>query len=332
VRRARRAVLFATLVLSACGGMARPAPTAPLPAAAPSTTSGVISPVGAPIPPIPGLATTTTATTPSSPCSGAPRHASYLHVVWIWMENHQSVLENSAAGYERGLARACGSGSDDASVGSPSLPNYLGATSGSTWGVADDSGPDAHPITADNLFRQVRAEGGTERSYEEAMPGPCSLGSDGEYAVKHNPAAYYVGAGDRAACTADDVPLGTLTSGPLARDIAAGTLPTFAFITPDLCNDTHDCGVGVGDQWLSQWIPPLLAGPNYRSGQTVIVIAWDEPTPMSEIVVGPSVPPGTVVSARTDHYALLRATEELLGLPLLGHAATAVDLRPLYGL
>jgi hypothetical protein len=33
-----------------------------------------------------------------------------------------------------------------------------------------------------------------------------------------------------------------------------------------------------------------------------------------------------------DHYSLLRTTEELLGLPLLGHAATATSMRPAFGL
>ena len=110
------------------------------------------------------------------------------------MENHdrQQVLGNpTAAKYEVGLAHQCGTATRYSTVGSPSLPNYLGATSGDTWGIHDDSGPSAHPLTVDNLFRQVRAVGGTERSYEEAMTSPCQLAPGGDYAVKHNPAAYY---------------------------------------------------------------------------------------------------------------------------------------------
>jgi hypothetical protein len=33
-----------------------------------------------------------------------------------------------------------------------------------------------------------------------------------------------------------------------------------------------------------------------------------------------------------NHYSLLRATEDLLGLPFLGQAATAVDLRSSLGI
>jgi phosphatidylinositol-3-phosphatase len=59
-------------------------------------------------------------------------------VIWIWMENHQwsqVLAASSPAPYTRSLAAQCGTATNYASVGSPSLPNYLGATSGSTQGI-----------------------------------------------------------------------------------------------------------------------------------------------------------------------------------------------------
>lgn len=266
------------------------------------------------------------------PCGRATTPpATYQHAVWIWMENHtwpQVLGDPHAAPYEVSLAHRCATATGYHSVGSPSLPNYIGATSGATQGIADDDPPASHPVTVDNLFRQVRAAGGTERSYEEAMAKPCQLSSAGRYAVKHNPAAYYAGAGDGAACLRDDVPLGALTT-----DLAEGHLPTFAFVTPDLCHDTHDCGVATGDAWLSSFLHELLASPAYRAGGTAIFVVWDEETPMPDIVISPTVHPGTVVTARMDHFALLRTTEELLGLPgRLGAAATAPSLRAPFNL
>jgi len=241
------------------------------------------------------------------------------------MENKTatSVLSSPAAPYESSLAADCGSSAHDSAVGSPSLPNYLGATSGDTWGVDDDAGPAAHPLAVDNLFRQVRAAGRREASFEESMAEPCALESSGRYAVKHNPAAYYVGGNDRAACRADDLPLDRL-------DI--DRLPTFAFVTPDLCDDTHDCGVATGDRWLAMWVPRLLTSEAWREGRTVIFVVWDEYTPMPLIVIGPSVRPGTRATKRSDHYGLLRTTEELLGLPFLGRAGRAASLRSVFGL
>lgn len=250
----------------------------------------------------------------------------YDHVVWVWMENHTygQVIGNSSAPYETTLARQFATATHYASVGSPSLPNYIGATSGSTQGIADDDGPQSHPLAVDNLFRQVRAAGKTERSFQESMPANCGLSSVGTYAVKHNPAAYYTGGDDRTACRADDVPFsGTLPS---------GTLPSFSFVTPDLCHDTHDCPVAAGDAWLKAFLPPLLARDEYRSGSTVVFIVWDEYTPMPDIVISPATPAGTVASQSFDHYSLLRTTEELLGLPLLGRASSAASMRAAFRL
>ena len=299
------------MVLAACGG-------------SPSGRSGTPN----------TFATTTTVPTavasPAQPCGvTASAPVRYQHVVWIWMENHtwSQVFGNASASYLNTLAGKCGTDSAYASVGSPSLPNYLGATSGSTQGIADDGDPSVHSFTVDNLFRQVRADGGTERSFVESMPGPCDLVSGGSYAAKHNPDVYYAGGNDRSACQADDVPISAFSS-----VLASGRLPTFTSITPNICNDMHDCSVATGDQWLATWVPQILATDSYRSGTTALFIVWDEPTPPANVVVAPSVQPGTVSGTAVTHYSLLRATEEMLGLPLLGGAATAPDLRTVFGI
>jgi hypothetical protein len=173
----------------------------------------------------------------------------------------------------------------------------------------------------------VRAAGGTERSFVESMPGPCSLVSSGSYAAKHNPAVYYAGGDDRSACKADDVPFNAFSS-----VLASGRLPTFTSITPNICDDMHDCSVATGDQWLATWVPQILATASYRSGTTALFIVWDEPTPLANLEVAPSVRAGTVSGTALTHYSLLRATEQMLGLPLLGGAATAPDLRSAFGI
>jgi len=248
--------------------------------------------------------------------------------VWIWMENHtwSSVIGSSAAPYVSALAHECGTDMDYAAVGSPSLPNYLGATSGSTQGVSDDGDPAAHSFAVDNLFRQVRVAGGTERSFVESMPSNCGLVSEDSYAAKHNPAVYYVGQGDRAACQADDQPFGQL-----AAVLNGGDLPTYTSITPNICDDMHDCSVATGDRWLSNWVPRILASPAYLDGTTILFIIWDEPTPVANVVVAPSVQPATVSAVPINHYSLLRTTEEMLGLPLLGQASSATSLRTVFG-
>jgi phosphatidylinositol-3-phosphatase len=53
---------------------------------------------------------------------------------------------------------------------------------------------------------------------------------------------------------------------------------------------------------------------------------------VANVVVAPGVKPGTVSAGPVDHYSLLRATDEMLGLPLLGHASAATSLRSDFGI
>jgi hypothetical protein len=283
-------------------------------------------PPGAPTTPSPGAPCGTRAAPPDR----------WEHVVWIWMENKRrdQVIGNPAAPFETALAEACGTGRQYSSVASPSLPNYLAATAGKTFGVTDDAPPADHTFAADNLFRQVRALGRPARSYMEDMPGPCVLQARiGVYAVKHNPAAYFKGGDDRAACRRDNLPLGTTAGGPFASALDDGSLPAFSFVTPNLCNDTHDCPVKRGDVWLSAWLSRIVTSPTYRAGSTAVFVVWDEPGIIPNVVVSPSTPPGTTVDAPFDHYSLLRTTEEMLGVgDHLGRAAAARSMRPAFRL
>jgi phospholipase C len=271
-------------------------------------------------------------------CRGGAAPQRWRHVIWIWMENHSyaSVL-GSAAPFTSALARACGLATGYHNVTHPSLPNYLAATSGSTQGVTDDCSPADCSRASDSIFQQVSRSGRSWAAYDESMPSNCALGSDGLYAARHNPAVYYTAI--RRECARSDVPLGTPAAGPLAAALRANRLPAFAFVTPNLCDDTHDCSVATGDAWLARWLPAIVGSRAYRAGGTAVVVTWDEGEGgstndcarntsdpgchVAAIVVSPSTRPGTRARGLFDHYSLLRLTEGMLGLPYLGHAGDA---------
>jgi hypothetical protein len=79
----------------------------------------------------------------------------------------------------------------------------------------------------------------------------------------------------------------------------------------------------------------VFATRQYRGGTTAVFVTWDESShgdPASQriptLVIAPSVRPGSAPSKRFDHYALLRTTEELLGLhSFLEAAASAPSMR-----
>jgi hypothetical protein len=261
----------------------------------------------------------------AGPCGTAAAPPSgYDHVVWIVMENKavSQSIRSAKAPYVNQLASQCGSASQFFAVAHPSLPNYIAMTSGSTQGITDDSGPSSHKLNAASIFSQV---GAGWRSLEESMPFNCLLTNSGTYAVRHNPAAYYTNI--RTTCQTLDVPLG-LTPTLSAR---------FEFVTPNLCNDMHDCSVRTGDTWLSTFLPKVFASAQYQAGRTAVFLTWDEDdhsasNHIATLVMAPSVRPGTVSATHFTHYSMLRTTEQLLGLGLLGSAARAASMRSAFNL
>ena len=111
----------------------------------------------------------------------------------------------------------------------------------------------------------------------------------------------------------------------LASDFAASAAaPNYAFITPDLCNDGHDCPLATTDTWLAREVPALLASPGFAGSRSLLVITYGEGDSGSDrvatIFAGSGVRLGFRSSATYDHYSLLRTIENLWGLAPLADA------------
>ena len=252
-------------------------------------------------------------------------------------KNYSSIVGSPSAPYENQIAQECGLATNYHAVAHPSLPNYIALTSGSTQGITDDNGPSSHPLDVPSIYHQAYP---SAKGYAEGMATNCATGGGTRYAVRHAPWPYYVNGTvgqQHDECLVGDVPMGTLSSGNLHDDVAAGTLPRFSFVTPDLCNDMHDCSVATGDAYLANLVPAILNGPDYQAGRLAVVIVFDENGGAAGnqvycAVISPFTAPGTQSSTNFTHYSLLRTTEEILGVPLLGNAATATSMRAAFGL
>jgi phospholipase C len=239
------------------------------------------------------------------------------------MENESfgEVVGNTGdAPYENMLARRCGVAANYRDVSHPSLPNYIAATSGDTWGISNDTDPASHPLAVSSIYSQLDAAGLSWREYAEDTPGGCPHTSSGLYLVRHDPVAYYTPI--RSQCAGRDLPLPAFAS-----DLTSNSLPAFALVVPNRCHDMHDCPVRSGDAWLASWVPRILASRAFRQGRTAVFLTWDEgegsdADHVALFVIAPSVRPRTLSRLPFNHYSLLKTTEELLGLGLLGHQDT----------
>jgi hypothetical protein len=300
------------VLMGAAPAVTTPATTAPV-TTAPATTAPV-----------------TTAPTSSGVCGSTAPHAAIKHVVVYTFENKtwSSVggTQFQSAPYLNSLAKQCRTFAawTETDTGQNSASQYLGTTTGVKQAAGTDGNvlndckpnPTSCRSLADNIFRQVRTSGGTARSYVEGATTGCSASGN---AAKHVPAMYMMGGNDQSYCATEVRPF---------TEFSPAALPTFAFITPTLCNDMHDCSVATGDAWLKKSLQPLLDSAAYKSGSVLVEIWFDEDHPVPNMILNPAVPAGVDTTTQATHFGALRLWEDVLGLPRLGGAANAVDLRP----
>ena len=280
------------------------------------------------------LAPTAAAGPLASACTGrSGPPPTYPHVIVIVMENHSAaqIFGSPKTPYITRVARSCGRAANYEALTHPSLPNYIAMTAGSNGGITTDC--TACRTGVPNIFRQLTRRGRSWRGYAESMPSPCLRADSGRYLMRHNPAVYFLHL--RGACRTSDLPMGRPARGALRHALRTNALPAYAFLTPDACHDMHDCPKSAGDAWLRSWLPMILENSSYRNGQLVVFLTFDEGVGVDQrvatIVISPYVRAGTVARAHYTHYSLLRTSENLLGLPLLGHARTAVGMRRAFG-
>ena len=242
------------------------------------------------------------------------------------MENKGAadVVGRSSSPYVIALAHRYAIATRSYAIRHPSLPNYFALTSGSVQGVSSDC-TDCH-VAARNLVDQLEAASISWKAYMEDLPAACSrVASSGGYAKKHDPFMYYDDVARNPRRCRKVVPFDQLAS-----DLRRGTLPTFSFISPNLCDDTHDCDIATGDRFLAGLVPRLLreTGPH-----GFVILTWDEGTSndgccvnahggrIATIVAGPDVRRHASSARPIDHYGVLRTIDDALGLPPLGGAA-----------
>lgn len=252
--------------------------------------------------------------------------SSHSRVAVIVMENaeYEEVIGSIAAPYVNALARRYALATQSFAIRHPSLPNYIALTSGSTHGITSDC--TGCEVSATNIVDQLQGGGISWKAYLEDVPTPCFRGSAaGGYAKKHNPFIYYRDiAGSQARCHR------LVGFGQLASDLRSGHLPTYSWISPNLCDDGHDCGVRAGDRFLARTVPALLRelGP-----QGFLVITWDEGVSdrgccgvahggrVATVLAGAGVRAGARETRPVDTYGVLATIERALGLPPLAGAA-----------
>jgi phosphatidylinositol-3-phosphatase len=280
----------------------------------------------------------------------------YQHVFVIMMENtgYASLIGNPNAPWINAAAGKYGLATNYFGVTHPSQPNYIAATSGSTNGVTGDADT---TIDVPNIVDQLEGNGKSWRAYMQTystcatqLQSLCPSSSLQLYARKHNPFVSYADVQNNPARMANVVDFSGLSA-----DLAGGTVPDFAWISPDQCHDMHGIGnsgpcnfgnvqglISAGDTFLKDTVAAITSSSAW-TGNSVIFITWDESEfPFSDVRGCCDAVPGgghvvTLVISHSDHaartsgvaynhYSLLRTIQDGWQLGCLGFTCDTANV------
>jgi hypothetical protein len=174
------------------------------------------------------------------------------------------------------------------------------------------------------------------------------------YAVKHNPFVYFASV-QKGASRELSLERTVSFDGPsgLFADLKAGSVPDFAFIAPNQCNDQHGRGNGTafcnydaddngtqtglnpslilqGDLALQRIVTAIKASSVWWNSRSAIVVLWDEndystiTSNQVVLVVETNYGPHQIQSQHFyDHYSLTKTLDAAFRLPCLNHACDA---------
>ncbi len=312
----------------------------------------------------------------------------YAHVFVIVEENkdYAQIADGVNAPNIARLARTYGSATSFYAEVHPSEANYVALVGGDTFGIHDDDPfycrPRAynaecsqanvdpayanHTVDAPHLGTQLDAAGLSWRGYYEDIPAPGSLvpyatAPGGEpdgalgalYASKHSGFLNF-----RSTQTDPRRAEHLVGFDRLDADLAAGSLPSFALVVPNQCNEMHgalgksipaDCSfldmsavIRRGDAMVDTLVRKIQASAAWAAADNVaIVVTWDEDSGtragccgyepasaanfggghIATVVITNHGPRGVADPTPYNHYSLLRTLEDAFGIhTYLGHA------------
>jgi hypothetical protein len=244
------------------------------------------------------------------------------HVVVVPLENHSysEVVGSSSMPYLNSLIARYGLATNYTANTHPSIGNYFMLTTGQILTNDDGQTPSSFPVGVPNIASLLEAAGKTWKDYPEMT---------GTYIVRHDPLQYFT-----------NVNTANLSDfSQFAPDLANHALPNFSWITPNGCDDAHDCGLSTADSWLQTHIDPLVKSSYLQTGgDGLLIIVFDEDdgsegNRVACVIVSPKIVSAGFQSSNSYHHQnALRLMAQALGLTTFpGAAASAANMSEFFG-
>ncbi|KAI0508301.1 phosphoesterase family-domain-containing protein [Xylaria bambusicola] len=215
----------------------------------------------------------------------------------------------------------------------PSQPNYLAAIGGDYWGLDHDEVVRI-PSNVSTIVDLLEPSKISWRGYFEGIPGPGYMGEASvglpdnqspngtwDYVRKHNPFVSYDSVNNDGSRL-----LNVLSFDDFQDDFAAGIVPQFVMMSPNMLNDGHNTSLDYATHWAREFLKPLLTDGAF-SEKTLIQLTYDEtedytqPNRIASLLLGNAVPKalwGSTDDTFYTHFSILSTMENNWGLPNLG--------------
>ena len=231
------------------------------------------------------------------------------HIMIIWGENsnYEKSIEQP---YLHKLAQSNIEFTNFSAVTHPSEPNYVAFACGMV--ALDSDAVNAMSFPQKNVFDLLDAKGISWKEYEESMVTP---GKDTKfYRSKHDFCINFISI--QTSATRKAKIKSFQGNNPASyRELMSANPPVLCMVTPNMCNDGHDCGVGQFNTWLksSSFFQDMLKSKYYKDGAIFITFDENEYEPGNRIycvAVSAKAKSGEKVSEYFDHYSMLRSVED----------------------
>ncbi|KAI2468403.1 putative acid phosphatase Pho610 [Annulohypoxylon bovei var. microspora] len=209
----------------------------------------------------------------------------------------------------------------------PSQPNYIAAVGGDYFGLDYDEVVRI-PSNVSTIVDLLDEKSISWRGYFEGNPGPGYM-AEGSYDIngmwdyvrKHNPFVSY----DSVNMNGSRL-MNLQSFEEFTDDLAAGTMPQFVMMSPDMLNDGHNTTLDYATKWAHKFLLPLLTDGVFTE-KTLIQLTYDEtedyskPNRIVSLLLGNAIPDslkGSEDDTFYTHFSILSTTEHNWELPNLG--------------
>ncbi len=254
------------------------------------------------------------------------------------MENHglSDIIGSTSAPYMNTLATTYGLATQYTAVDHPSEPNYVALFGGDTFGIVGD-GNCCWKVNQPNLVDRLESAGLTWRAFAEDASGSGTCGFNPPRSSDHFPFMDYKDMNTPARCANMQTTASSADSEFLAT-LNSQTPTNLTWLTPNDCNNKHDCSIATGDMYLAGLVPKILTSTMFTTQKAGLFVVFDEgngsyPSDYVYAVwAGSAVKKAYSSSTQYSHYSFLKTIETVWNLPTLtSKDAGAANMTSFFG-